>query len=947
MLLLTLHGLGQNKLYFTSIDLLGSLEKGNSDNMVASENISNKNPDFYIEKKIEAVAQNDCCDRIDFHFDGVFLDTWAQGHGNDPWNLYYAVCQNKDFNLTADCHNPTGTGMTYVWYWGDGSPNSTGSSVYHAYTTPGVKVIKIIGTGNGCRRVTSYIRVTVGLEKCELCCPIDLSSVKNTQGLEDLNFYDEYPYPDDNTTKETIYTANVNCPRSLTFDLGDCENGSITWNWGDGSSDSYGTNATHSYLIPGTYTLLITLASNTGGPGVPACRGGSQKLVLTITKDNCPACCTKTKNFVTTSGYFTFTNSAASLELVADACKGSELGFSANCPYATTYLWDFGDGSQASGPNVVHTYAPTLIYGIYYIQVIIQGPSCNPVIETIKVNLDISHCPLCCETPFVMSTGIQNIAATGNPMTVAAEACPNTMMIFNANCPNVTNYTWNWGDGSPNSTGTPAAHAYSSAGSYAVTITPSAQGCLPFPQTISLNVSNTYCPPCCTDPFVTGNIQNLSLTNTPMVLTADACQYAPVTFTANCPGATGSGYVWNFGDGGTATGATVSHQYSGGGNFVVTVTSPNGSGCSGSIETINLTVSNTLCEPCCQLSAFIDSPDILNLIETAPGVYSAQICAGKAISLNALNCNSVASATYLWLFGDSGASAGINVSHTYATAGTYVLELFVSGAGCYQKQTINFTVVDCSCSGASIIGPTGGGCTDYPVSLSADGCLDPGAIYNWNFGDGTTATGFAVTHVYSGVGNYNLSLTIIHPPYAPITITSNMAITTCPLLNQCKDCIGAFSPEPGEYIISVWAKYDYYYPLSSSSAPGVKVSFVGNTASFGPFLPDASKSKVIDGWQRIEEKFTVPVGATSIKIELFNLASQRDCYFDDIRVYPVNASMKSYVYDPVTLRLAAELDENNFATYFEYDDEGKLIRVKKETERGVNTIKEARNSSKK
>jgi hypothetical protein len=43
----------------------------------------------------------------------------------------------------------------------------------------------------------------------------------------------------------------------------------------------------------------------------------------------------------------------------------------------------------------------------------------------------------------------------------------------------------------------------------------------------------------------------------------------------------------------------------------------------------------------------------------------------------------------------------------------------------------------------------------------------------------------------------------------------------------------------------------------------------------------------------------------------------------------------------------AELDENNFATFYEYDDEGSLVRVKKETERGIMTIKENRSSYKK
>jgi hypothetical protein len=38
------------------------------------------------------------------------------------------------------------------------------------------------------------------------------------------------------------------------------------------------------------------------------------------------------------------------------------------------------------------------------------------------------------------------------------------------------------------------------------------------------------------------------------------------------------------------------------------------------------------------------------------------------------------------------------------------------------------------------------------------------------------------------------------------------------------------------------------------------------------------------------------------------------------------------------------LDDNNFAVFFEYDEEGALVRKKVETERGIMTIEEKRNS---
>jgi hypothetical protein len=104
--------------------------------------------------------------------------------------------------------------------------------------------------------------------------------------------------------------------------------------------------------------------------------------------------------------------------------------------------------------------------------------------------------------------------------------------------------------------------------------------------------------------------------------------------------------------------------------------------------------------------------------------------------------------------------------------------------------------------------------------------------------------------------------------------------------------------------------------------------------------------KIIDGWQKIEGKFEVFENAYEIMIELSN-ASGEACYFDDIRVHPVDSNLKSFVYDMESSKLMAELDENNYGTFYEYDREGALVRVKKETERGIFTIQESRSSNRK
>ena len=151
-----------------------------------------------------------------------------------------------------------------------------------------------------------------------------------------------------------------------------------------------------------------------------------------------------------------------------------------------------------------------------------------------------------------------------------------------------------------------------------------------------------------------------------------------------------------------------------------------------------------------------------------------------------------------------------------------------------------------------------------------------------------------------------------------------------------------FSPIQGQkVVISAWVKQDQPCVSGNYNNAAVSLAFNNNTGpNYFNFTPTG---KIIEGWQRIEDTLTIPLGATSMTLNL-RATSGTPVFFDDIRIQPFNANMKSFVYNPVNLRLMAELDENNYATFYEYDDEGTLIRVKKETEKGIKTIKETRSA---
>lgn len=167
---------------------------------------------------------------------------------------------------------------------------------------------------------------------------------------------------------------------------------------------------------------------------------------------------------------------------------------------------------------------------------------------------------------------------------------------------------------------------------------------------------------------------------------------------------------------------------------------------------------------------------------------------------------------------------------------------------------------------------------------------------------------------------------------------------------QCDDCLpitALSAAESTDYWISTWVASSSSLQNGGKLPDTIKVEIKRKdainhgdyaTLSFKPTGP------VIDGWQRIEGKIKVFNGEY-ILIKLVN-DTEGPIYFDDFRFHPYLSNMKSFVYDNFSMRLIAELDENNYAMFYEYDDEGRLVRVKKETEKGVMTVKEARTSLK-
>ena len=151
-----------------------------------------------------------------------------------------------------------------------------------------------------------------------------------------------------------------------------------------------------------------------------------------------------------------------------------------------------------------------------------------------------------------------------------------------------------------------------------------------------------------------------------------------------------------------------------------------------------------------------------------------------------------------------------------------------------------------------------------------------------------------------------------------------------------------------QYSFSAWIKMpsNINVPLASYSFSGIKFSDAKTTGFWQDGKGDIVAlpvGEIIEGWQKVEATITVPANvADNEQLQITILNPAPAVRIDDIRVCPLKSAVKTYVYNPDNFRLVAELDNNNFATFYYYDSQGSLHLTKVETSEGVMTVSESR-----
>jgi PKD repeat protein len=487
-------------------------------------------------------------------------------------------------------------------------------------------------------------------------------------------------------------------------------NSPIEWNWDFGDhTNSTDQDPVHVYSAPGNYTVSLT-ASNPFGSNT-----STQVDYITVLPRSPPVA-----SFAATprSGKVPLTVS------FNDTSGGSP----------DNWTWDFGDGSNATDQNPVHTYPKAGNYSVALAAQNADGTNSTTKIDYITVSQ---------RTP-----PIAGFTANGT-----SGKSPLAIAFTDTSTNSPTSWNWTFGDGTLSDEQNPV-HIYTATGMY----------------TVSLSVANP-------DGSDTTSRTGYISASAPVLPVADftanrTSGNAPlaVAFTESSTGQPATWY-WDFGDGKISTSQNPVHPYLSAGVYPVSLTVTNSDG------------SNTLTR-----ANYIT----VTAVAGPAANFTAQPTYGKAPLKVMFNDTSTGiPIQWYWTFGDGTNSTLQNPIHTYSSNGKYTVSLTAANAGGSSTKTrTEYIIVSCSANlpVAKFVATPTSGTAPLDVKFTDASTGSPKSWY-WNFGDGTNSTVQNPTHVYTSAGKYTVSLTASNS-LGSNTRTEKEFITVKSIKPPCADFSG-------------------------------------------------------------------------------------------------------------------------------------------------------------
>lgn len=396
------------------------------------------------------------------------------------------------------------------------------------------------------------------------------------------------------------------------------------WDFGDGRTGS-GVTTTNKYKNAGTYTVVLVVQDNTSNRG-------STNQTVSVSEGETP-----TASFV-----YSPANPAVAETIHFNASESAD-------PDGTivSYDWDFGDGTTAAGQTITHQYSSS---GTYTVLLVVTDNDGNIASTTQSISVGENENP------------VASFFYSPTDPAIDEEVYFNASDSYDPDG-TIVSYEWDFGDNSTDS-GPTVTHRYSNSGTYTVHLR------------VTDNTGNTG--------STTKNV-TVSTSQGPTAVFV----YSPsnpevgedVYFNASestDPDGTITSYQWDFGDGSSGSGMTVTHSYSDAGTYTVILTVTDDTG-----NQANVSKTVTVSENSAPTASFVYSPSGPKVNETVYFNASASSDPDGTID------------NYAWDFGDGSTGSGVNTSHQYTAAGTYTVVLVVtdnSGNTTSTSQTVTVSI---------------------------------------------------------------------------------------------------------------------------------------------------------------------------------------------------------------------------------------------------------------
>lgn len=296
--------------------------------------------------------------------------------------------------------------LSYTWDMGDASPLLTSQNVNYSYALPGTYTVKQLVVSNfGCADSAFYT----------------------------VHVFDSPVAGFDANTKGTCFKNHQFVfTNSSTLAVGNMQ---YNWNFGDGNTATT-RDVTHSYTLPGTYTVRLTVTSDKGCPNDSAFNVTVYpEPVAGFNEPNAQQCFGNNQ--------FNFINSSTVL-------TGSMF-----------YTWNLGDGTTATTRDVTHSYTVPGEYTVKMVVVTDKGctDSTSSQVKILKYAIaDFTVEPICINMRLPLFNRTINTS------------------------PSVSTFLWDFGNGATSNLQNPV-YSYPAPGTYNIKLTVSNVQC---PQTLSV-----------------------------------------------------------------------------------------------------------------------------------------------------------------------------------------------------------------------------------------------------------------------------------------------------------------------------------------------------------------------------------------------------------------------------------------------------------------------------